>query len=444
MWGFETDPAYQEKLDWADDFMRTRVEPLQYIINHPLDLRDPVRQELIPPLQEEVRRHGLWACHLGPELGGPGFGQVKLALLNEILGRTGPGPTVGPIVFGCAAPDTGNAEIIAHFGTAAQKARYLEPLLAGTMFSAFSMTEPQGGSDPKTFRTRAVLDGDEWVITGEKWFSSNARWAEVLVVLAVTDPGAEPYRRMSMFLVPVGTPGVEFVRHVGVSGWVEGDIDGQPGGDHSYIRYNDVRIPRESVLGEVGEGFLVAQARLSGGRVHHAMRSVGHMKAAFEMMTERAASRFTQGEVLANKQLVQEMIAESWMKIEQCRLFVMQTAWKIDKLNDYKSVRKEISAAKIIASRALIDVAMSALQIHGSLGISEEMPFVSMIVNGLHVGIADGPSEIHKITIARELLKGVKAHDGLFPSQHIPALTAQAREYYAETLRRNGLYTEEG
>jgi acyl-CoA dehydrogenase len=434
MWSFETDPEYQTKLDWADEFVRTKVEPLQYVINHPLDLNDPVRQELIPPLQEEVRKQGLWACHLGPELGGPGFGQVRLALLNEILGRTGPGPTVGPVVFGCAAPDTGNAEILAHYGTAEQKERYLKPLLEGTMFSAFSMTEPQGGSDPKTFSTGAVLEGDEWVISGEKWFSSNARWAEILIVLAITDPDAAPGGRMSMFVVPTATPGVEFVRHVGVSGWVEGE----GGGDHSYIRYNNVRIPRNYILGGVGEGFLVAQTRLSGGRVHHAMRSVGHMKAAFEMMTERAQSRFTQGEVLARKQLVQDMIAEAWMEIEQFRLFVLQTAWKIDKYNDYKKVRKDIAASKVIASRTLVDVATKALQIHGSLGISDEMPFVSMIVNGLHVGIADGPSEIHKVTIARELLKEVAPHEGVFPSQHIPALVEQARARYADTLARHG------
>jgi acyl-CoA dehydrogenase len=393
-----------------------------------------VRQELIPPLQEEVRKQGLWACHLGPELGGPGFGQVRLALLNEILGRTGPGPTVGPVVFGCAAPDTGNAEILAHYGTAEQKERYLKPLLEGTMFSAFSMTEPQGGSDPNTFSTRAVLEGDEWVISGEKWFSSNARWAEILIVLAVTDPDAAPSGRMSMFVVPTATPGVEFVRHVGVSGWVEGE----GGGDHSYIRYSGVRIPRNYILGDVGEGFLVAQTRLSGGRVHHAMRSVGHMKAAFEMMTERAQSRFTQGEVLARKQLVQDMIAEAWMEIEQFRLFVLQTAWKIDKYNNYKKVRKDIAASKVIASRTLVDVATKALQIHGSLGISDEMPFVSMIVNGLHVGIADGPSEIHKLTIARELLKEVAPHEGVFPSQHIPALVEKARARYADTLARHG------
>jgi acyl-CoA dehydrogenase len=434
MWGFETDRGYQAKLDWADQFMRERVEPLQHVINHPLDLHDPVRQELIPPLQEEVREHGLWACHLGPELGGPGFGQVKLALLNEILGRSGPGPTVGPVVFGCAAPDTGNAEILAHYGTPEQKSLYLKPLLEGTMFSAFSMTEPQGGSDPTAFTTSAALEGDEWVLNGEKWFSSNGRWAEVLFVMAVTDPDAAPHERMSMFVVPTQTPGVNFVRHVGVSGWVEGE----GGGDHSYIRYSDVRIPHENILGPRGGGFLVAQTRLSGGRVHHAMRSIGHMRAAFEMMCERAKSRVTKGESLSNKQLVQDMIAEAWMTIEQARLFVMQTAWKIDKYGDYKTVRKDISASKIIASRALVDVATKALQVHGSLGISDEMPFVSMIVNGLHVGIADGPTEIHKVTVARELLKPVQAHDGLFPTRHIPALIEHARALYAPTLSKFG------
>ncbi|RRQ29003.1 acyl-CoA dehydrogenase [Rhodococcus sp. Eu-32] len=435
MWDFETDPEFQKKLDWADTFMTNEVEPLQYVIKHPLDLSDPVRQKLIPPLQEEVRRHGLWACHLTPELGGLGYGQVQLALLNEILGRSGPGPTVGPIVFGTAAPDTGNAEILAHFGTAEQKAQYLKPLIDGTMFSAFSMTEPQGGSDPKVFATTAVDDGDAWVINGEKWFSSNARWADVLLVLAVTEPDAHISRRMSMFVVPTATPGVEFLRHVQVAGWVEGD----GGGDHSYIRYNDVRVPKDALLGERGQGFGVAQTRLGGGRVHHAMRSVGHMKLALDMMCERALSRYTQGEQLAQKQLVQKMIADAWMDIEQFRLFVLQTAWKIDRYNDYDRVRMDISAVKVIASRVLSDVATKALQIHGSLGLSEEMPFVSMLVNGIHVGLADGPSEIHTVGVAKQLLRQYESTDGLFPTRHIPTLTEQAEKKFAHALTDEGI-----
>src|SRR4030081_3223925 len=182
-WDFETDEEFQEELDWIEDFVRTEIEPLDFVIAHPYDLKDPVRQQLIPPLQEKVRARGLWACHLGPELGGPGYGQVKLALMNEILGRS----HCGPITFGCQAPDSGNGEILAHYGTPAQKEKYLEPLLANEIVSCFSMTEPQGGADPKVFTTRAELDGDQWVINGEKWFSSNASVSPFLIVLAGAD-----------------------------------------------------------------------------------------------------------------------------------------------------------------------------------------------------------------------------------------------------------------
>ena len=202
-WDFETDPEFQEELDWVADFVREEVEPLDFVIRHGYDLTDPVRQELIPPLQEKVKARGLWACHLGPELGGPGYGQVKLALLNEILGTA----HWAPIVFGCQAPDSGNAEILAHYGTPEQKERWLEPLLDNTIVSCFSMTEPQGGADPKVFTTRAELDGDEWVINGEKWFSSHARFASFLIVMAVTEPDNPPYQQMSMFIVPTDTPG---------------------------------------------------------------------------------------------------------------------------------------------------------------------------------------------------------------------------------------------
>ncbi len=429
MWDFETDPEYQEKLDWADRFMREEVEPLEYVVSHPLDLSDPVRQKLIPPLQDAVRAQGLWACHLGPELGGPGYGQVKLALLNEILGRSGSGSTVGPVVFGCQAPDTGNAEILAHYGTDEHKRTYLQPLLDGKIFSCFSMTEPQGGSDPKVFRTTAVLDGDEWVINGEKWFSSNARWAEFLIVMAVTEPEVAPLQSMSMFIVPTSTPGIHILRDVGVAGWVE-----EGGGDHAYIRYEDVRIPAENLLGGRGQAFAVAQTRLSGGRIHHAMRAVGQMKLAFDMMCERAVSRFTQGEQLSNKQLVQQMVAEAWTEIEQFRLLVLQTAWKIDLYGDYKLVRDDIAAVKVTAPRVLQNVASKALQVHGSLGISDEMPFVSMLVNGIHVGLADGPSEIHTVTMGRHILAGYTPSPGVFPTRHIPALRAEAERKYADVL----------
>src|SRR5215469_9536607 len=219
-WDFETDPEFQAKLDWADEFVRDEVEPLDLLfpglVYTPPDDR---LRKIIDPLKEEVRRQGLWATHLGPELEGQGYGQLKLCLLNEILGRS----SWAPVIFGCQAPDTGNAEIIAHYGTPAQKERWLKPLLEGEIRSAFSMSEPTGGSDPLTFKTRAELKGDEWVINGEKWFSSNSRYAQLLVVYAVTDPEAKnPYQRTSIFLVPKDTPGVETIRNIGVGGEGEG------------------------------------------------------------------------------------------------------------------------------------------------------------------------------------------------------------------------------
>src|SRR6478736_2664942 len=211
-WDFETDPEYQKSLDWADEFVRNEIEPLDLAFPHqqftPLDDN---RRKVVDPLKEEVRRRGLWATHLGPELGGQGHGQLKLALLNEVLGRS----QWAPIIFGCQAPDSGNAEIIAHYGTDEHKSRYLQPLLNGEIWSCFSMTEPQGGSDPKEFRCSAVLDGDEWVINGEKWFSSNARYADFLIVMVVTEPDNPPYQQQSMVIVPADTPGVNIIRNVG-------------------------------------------------------------------------------------------------------------------------------------------------------------------------------------------------------------------------------------
>jgi acyl-CoA dehydrogenase len=421
-WDFETDPAYQRELDWVDEFVREEVEPVDLVVKHAWDLQDPVRQRLIPPLQERVRERGLWATHLGPNLGGPGYGQVKLALLNEILGRT----HSGPIVFGCQAPDSGNAEILAHYGTPELKARYLEPLLSNDIVSAFSMTEPQGGSDPTEFVTRAELDGDEWVINGEKWFSTHGNFASFLIVLAVTDPHETAHRRMSMFVVPKDTKGVEIIRNVAGYGHAQGT--------HSYIRYTDVRIPRDDLLGERGEGFVVAQTRLGGGRIHHAMRTVGLVRRAFEMMCERVLSRVTKGEVLAAKQLVQEKIADSWLQIEQFRLLVLHTAWKIDRHNDYSRVRADISAVKAVMPQVLHDVASRALQLHGALGLSDEMPFAEMVLESFHMGLADGATEVHKLNLARQVLKEEKPTEDLFPTRHLPKLQAQARHKYDDLL----------
>lgn len=421
-WDFETDPAFQRELDWMDAFVREEIEPLDFVIGHPNDFADANRAKLIPPLQKQVKERGLWACHLGPELGGQGYGQLKLGLMNEILGRA----KCAPVVFGCQAPDSGNAEILAHYGTVEQKDLYLQPLLNNEICSCYSMTEPQGGADPKVFKCRAELVGDEWVINGEKWFSSNARYASFLILMAVTDPEAPPYQRMSMFIVPVETPGVEILRNVGVG-------LGEKGA-HAYIRYKDVRIPKDHLLGEVGQGFVVAQTRLGGGRIHHAMRTVGKVQQAFDMMCERVLSRETQGEVLAKKQLVQAMIADSWIDIEQFRLLVLRTAWKIDKLKDYKAVRADISAVKAQMPKVYYDVYARAVQIHGSLGISNEMPFAAGVLDSFHMALADGPTEVHKVTVARQVLGRYQGTDQLFPDYHLIKRREEALAKYANLV----------
>src|SRR5436305_8603227 len=370
-WDFETEPEFQQKLDWADTFVREEVEPLDLAWPHqqyvPLN---ETRRKVIDPLKEEVRGQEMWATHLGPELGGQGYGQLKLALLNEILGRS----SWAPIVFGCQAPDTGNAEIIAPYGTPEQKERYLRPLLDGELFSCYSMTEPHAGADPTMFTTRAEKDGDEWVIDGWKFFSSNAKTASFLIVMAVTNPDVQAYQGMSMFLVPSSTPGIDIVRNLGLAR-ESGDE-----GSHALIHYDHVRVPADALLGGEGQAFAIAQTRLGGGRIHHAMRSIGLAKKALDTMCERALSRETQGELLAKKQFVQGYVADSYAQLMQFRLFVLYTAWSIDKHNDYKKVRKDIAAVKVLMPGVLHDIAWRSLQVHGALGASNEMPFARMML----------------------------------------------------------------
>src|SRR3989440_10677892 len=333
-WDFETEPEFQEKLDWVDSFVREEVEPLDLVwpglAFTPLD---DTRRKVVDPLKEEVRRRELWGTHLSPDLGGQGYGQLKLALLNEILGRS----QWAPIVFGCQAPDTGNAEIIAHYGTPEQKERYLRPLLDGELFSCYSMTEPHAGADPTMFTTRAERDGDEWVINGWKFFSSNARTASFLIVMVVTNPDVSAYQGMSMFLVPTDTPGVNIVRNVGLMGEARGHE-----GNHALIHYENVRVPAENLLGGEGQAFAIAQTRLGGGRIHHAMRTVGMCQKAFDMMCERALSRETSTGLLAEKQSMQNFIADSYAELLQFRLMVLYTAWLIDQKTT-GGTRKEIA-----------------------------------------------------------------------------------------------------
>jgi acyl-CoA dehydrogenase len=424
-WDFATEPEFQEKLDWVDTFVREEVEPLDLLWPHEVyEQLDDTRRKIVDPLKEEVRRRDLWATHLGPELGGQGYGQLKLALLNEILGRS----QWAPIVFGCQAPDTGNAEIIAHYGTPEQKERYLTPLLEGEMFSCYSMTEPHAGADPTMFTTRAVRDGDEWVINGQKFFSSNAKTSSFLIVMVVTNPDVSAYQGMSMFLVPTDTPGVDIVRNIGLYGEPLNE------GSHALIHYEDVRVPEDALLGGEGQAFAIAQTRLGGGRIHHAMRTIGFAQKAIDMMCERALSRETQGSLLADKQFVQGYIADSYAQLVQFRLFVLYTAWEIDKYNDYKKVRKDIATAKVVMPTVLHDIAWRAMQVHGALGVSNEMPFFQMIHGAAVMGLADGPTEVHKVTVARQVVRDYRASDDIWPTEWIPKKLDAARAKFAEHL----------
>jgi acyl-CoA dehydrogenase len=332
-------------------------------------------------------------------------------------------------VFGTAAPDTGNAEILALYGTDEQKARYLQPLLEGTIVSTFSMTEPQAGADPKEFVCKATRDGDEWVIEGEKWFSSHARYASFLIVMVVTDPDARPHERMSMFIVPAEAPGVEIIRNVATMN----ERDDLDEGTEGYIRYDQVRVPLDAMLGAPGEGFKVAQARLGGGRVHHAMRVVGKCQRAFDMMCERALSRESHGKVIAQHQMVQEAIADSYAEINMLRLLVLWTAWTIDN-SSTQAARTQIAACKYTMGKTLREVSYRALHIMGSLGTTNLTPLQAMYAGAPTMGLADGADEVHKVTVARNVLKGYEPHPGLWPTEYIPAKREEARKKYAALI----------
>ena len=427
-WCFETDSDFQEKLRWITEFTREEIEPLDLVFREPGDPWDPASPaaRAMAPLKNIVKKNRLWACHIGPELGGAGYGQVKLALMNEILGRS----RFGPSVFGCQAPDSGNAEILAHFGTPEQKTKYLKPLLDGDIASCYSMTEPQAGADPAEFTCRAQREGDDWVINGEKWFASHARFAEFLLVMVVTNPDLPIYEGASIFLIEQGTPGMEILRNSAVGPYAE-----QGDGVHGYIRFTDCRVPAKNLLGEEGSGFLVAQTRLGGGRVHHAMRSIAVLNKAMDMMCERVLSRTTKGELLAQKQLTQEKIADSYTQILQFRLHVLYTAWLIDKHKEYnREVRKEIAAIKAATPRVLQDVIYRAMHLHGSLGMSDEVPLMSMWASIPEMGVVDGPSEVHKVTVARTVLRDYEPTADVFPTYHTPTQRARAMEKYGHYL----------
>jgi acyl-CoA dehydrogenase len=423
---FSVEPEFQEQLDWMRAFVDEEAVPLDLAFEGEdaiYDKNHPVHAEVIRPLQEKVKQRGLWACHLGPELGGLGFGQTKLALMNEILGRSGWAPSL----FGCQAPDSGNAEILAHYGTAAQKERYLDPLLAGEISSCYSMTEPQGGADPGVFTCRATRDGDDWVIDGEKWYSSSMQYASFAIVMAVTNPEVPIHRGASMFLVPRNAPGLEIIRHVGMGYEPIGH------GGHAYTRYDKVRVPADALLGGEGQAFVIAQTRLGGGRLHHAMRTVGAVQRLLDMMCERALSRETRGESLSKRESVKDMIASTWIELQQFRLQVLHAAWVVDRVGG-SAARAEIAGVKVATPKVFHEAARRAMHLHGALGTSNEMPIANMLLMSMVLGIADGPTEVHKDTIARSVLKDYEPSINGWPSEHLPARRQAARERFAHLI----------
>ena len=419
-WDFSTEPEFEEKLEWMRGFVREEIIPLET-----LDLDAAALARATAPMKEEVKARGLWAAHLPPELGGKGFGQVRLGLMHEILGRC----AYAPAVFGNNAPDSGNAELLAVGADEEQKQRWMQPLLDGRLRSAFSMTEPGAGADPTLLTTRAERVGDEYVVNGHKWFTSNGSVADFLILMAVTNPDGPPRRRASMFVVPADSPGVDILRDVPTMGDPH-EHPGRPGG-HAEIIYRDVRVPVENLIGNEGEGFLLAQKRLGPGRIHHCMRWLGQSKRAFDMLCERAVSRYTHGSVLADKQMVQDWIATSAAEMTAARLMTLQAAWKMDQ-GGTAAALTDIAMIKFYGATVLYNVIDRAVQVHGSLGYTTDLPLESMYRHARAARIYDGPDEVHKVTVARRVLKDFEARE--VPTEHVPTRREAARTKFAHLL----------
>jgi acyl-CoA dehydrogenase len=384
------DPAFTSRRAEVRAFMQEHVYPNEAALAREDDAADL----LIAELRAKAKAAGIWAPHLPPEAGGTGSGFMEYALLNEEIGRS----TWAQLVFNCQAPDAGNGEILHLFGTEEQKERFLKPLVEGTARSFFSMTEPEvSGADPTQLRTTAVLDGDEWVIDGHKWFSSSAEGAAFGIVMAVTDPEAPPHRRMSQILVPADTPGVKVVRATPVLGHT-----GRGWSTHCEVTYSGVRVPAGNVLGEPGDGFRIAQKRLGPGRIHHVMRWLGQMQRAFELMCRYALDREAFGGPLAEKQTVQNWIADSAAEIQACRLMTLDAARKLDEGDE---ARVEVSLIKFYAARVLHDVIDRAIQVHGARGLTDETPLGTMYAMARGARIYDGPDEVHRMVVSRRILK---------------------------------------
>src|SRR4051795_11718219 len=394
---FNPSPEVAELRARVLDFMDDEIYPREREVMEALDAEVapgvPYPQNLVD-VREKAKNEGLWNLFMPDERFGPGLKNWEYGLLCEEMGRS---PMAAPMAFNCSAPDTGNMEILAEHGSDQQKEDWLEPLLEGRMRSCFSMTEPEvSGSDPTGLQATAVRDGDEWVINGHKWFTSGAVGADLAIAMVVTDPDAHPYARASMICVPTDAPGFNLVRPIPVMGHDKG-----PG--HCEIKYEECRVPAANLLGEQGAGFAVAQDRLGPGRIHHCMRAIGTAERALEMMCRRANSREAFGGPLGDKQFVQEAIAASRMEIDQARLLTMYAAWKMD-TEGKRAARQSISAIKIVAANMVMEVLDRSIQVHGSLGMTDDTPLAALWRFSRMLRLADGPDEVHKMVLARREL----------------------------------------
>jgi acyl-CoA dehydrogenase len=390
----------------VNDWILPNESKLWHLGRSPEDVTADQRRdahELRERVKEEVWNAGLWAPHLPVEYGGMGLDFLSHAFMNEVLAYA-----VGAAsLFGVVAPNSGNQTILVKYGTEDQKKQWLLPLIAGEMESGFSMTEPENaGSDPRSLTTSAVLDGDEWVINGRKWFTSNGADADFFIVMARVAESDEAAKArqgtMAQFIVPTATKGVSIVRGIGI--W------GRPTSDHCEVLYEDVRIPKDNILGNVGQGHQAAQDRLGAGRIFHCMNSVGQMWRAFDLMVERARVREVHGGLLRDKQFIQGFIADSYIDIQAARLMTIHAAEKID--GGLAAARTDISAIKVFVPEAYSRVVDRAIQVWGAAGVSNDLPLAAMYVGARTLRLADGPDEVHKILIAKNVLASYDAGDG--------------------------------
>lgn len=392
---FEPSERAAELSERMWEFMRDRVFPAEAEWAQALRENGPhSTPPVLGELKAEARRRGLWNLFL-PEMSG--LSNVEYASIAEISGWS---PVIAPEAINCQAPDTGNMEILQRFGSAAQRERWLEPLLAGEIRSAFAMTEPDvASSDATNIQLRIERDGDEYVINGRKWWITGAaeQRCKVFIVMGKTDPAAESYRQQSMVLVPAGTPGLEIVRHLPVFGYQD-----QHG--HSELRFTDVRVPVDAMLGGEGEGFAIAQARLGPGRIHHAMRAIGMAERALSLLVERARSRVAFGAPLSDHGVVQDLIARSRIEIDQVRLYVYKTAWLIDRYGA-KGARTEIAGIKVAAPAVATAVIDRAIEVFGGAGVSDDTPLAYFYAWARALRIVDGPDAVHRRDIARRELR---------------------------------------